>query len=188
MANPVNDFYDFGEFRLDPVRRVLRRGSETVAVTPKAFDTLLVLIEGRDRVMEKDELMRRVWPDAIVEEVGLAKNISALRKALGERLGEHRYIVTVPGRGYRFVADVTVTQPGAGAGGNDPRADAPRADAPVQTPPARTPPVPLRPGPGAMSRPVLVIQRCSPRSHWSWSPRWRRRRTSRMPAARPPRR
>ena len=108
MSRRDNELYVFEEFRLDPVRRVLQRDGETIAVTPKAFETLLALIEGRHRVMDKDELMRRVWPDAIVEEVGLAKHISALRKALGERTGEHRFIVTVPGRGYRFVAGVTV--------------------------------------------------------------------------------
>lgn len=118
MSKPVNDLYVFGEFTLDPVRRLLRRDQETVALPPKAIDTLVALVEGRGEVMEKDELMRQVWGDAIVEEVGLAKNISVLRKALGESLGEHRFIVTVPGRGYRFVADVSLA-PARGAAGGD---------------------------------------------------------------------
>lgn len=118
MSKPVNDLYVFGEFTLDPVRRLLRRDQETVALPPKAIDTLVALVEGRGQVMEKDELMRQVWGDAIVEEVGLAKNISVLRKALGESLGEHRFIVTVPGRGYRFVADVSLAPVRSAAAGD----------------------------------------------------------------------
>jgi TolB-like protein/DNA-binding winged helix-turn-helix (wHTH) protein/Tfp pilus assembly protein PilF len=99
-------FYEFGPFRLDPVKRLLLREGKTVALTPKAFDTLLALVERSGQVMEKDELMRAVWGETIVEEVGLARNVSVLRKALGENPDEHRYIVTVPGRGYRFVERV----------------------------------------------------------------------------------
>jgi DNA-binding winged helix-turn-helix (wHTH) protein/TolB-like protein len=99
-------FYTFGPFRLDPVKRLLLREGAGVSLTPKALDTLLVLIEHRGQVLEKDELMKRLWPDSFVEEANLAVNISALRKALGEQPHEHHYIVTVPGRGYRFVANV----------------------------------------------------------------------------------
>lgn len=99
-------FYEFGSFRLDPRKRLLKRDGELVPLTPKAFDTLLALVEQSGRVMEKGELMRQVWADTIVEEGGLTRNISVLRKALGESLDEHSYIVTVPGRGYRFVATV----------------------------------------------------------------------------------
>jgi DNA-binding winged helix-turn-helix (wHTH) protein/TolB-like protein/Tfp pilus assembly protein PilF len=98
--------YEFGSFRLDPVKRLLFDADKSVPLTPKVFDTLLVLVENRGRVMEKDELMDLLWPDSHVEEANLALNISALRKALGERPSEHRYIVTIPGRGYRFVAPV----------------------------------------------------------------------------------
>src|SRR5262249_39792648 len=74
--------------------------------TPKAIDTLLVLVQNSGRMVGKDELMKQIWPDSFVEEANLAVNISTLRKALGEDRHEHRYIVTVPGRGYRFVAQV----------------------------------------------------------------------------------
>jgi len=98
--------YEFGPFRLDPIRRLLFRDEEPLPLRSKAFDTLLALVRSDGRVIDKDELMREVWADTIVEESGLTRNISELRKTLGESPGERRYIVTVPGRGYRFVADV----------------------------------------------------------------------------------
>lgn len=103
---PANDSYEFGPFRVDPVRRILLRDSGPVALSPKAFEMLLALVENGGEVLEKDELMQRVWPDQFVEEANLTVNMSQLRKALGERPDEHRYIVTIPGRGYRFVASV----------------------------------------------------------------------------------
>jgi DNA-binding winged helix-turn-helix (wHTH) protein/TolB-like protein len=106
MTTPSANLYEFGEFRLDRVKRLLLRDGEVVALPPKAFETLLTLIENRDRVVEKSELMDSIWPDSFVEEANLTQNVSILRKALGERAGEHRYVVTVPGRGYRFVAGV----------------------------------------------------------------------------------
>lgn len=107
MSKPAPSFYEFGPFRLDTVKRLLLRGGAVVQVPPKAFDTLFALIENSDRVVEKSELMAAIWPDSFVEEANLTQNISILRKALGERPGEHSYIVTVPGRGYRFVASVS---------------------------------------------------------------------------------
>ena len=98
--------YEFPPFRLDTVKRYLLRDGANVTLTPKAFELLRVLVENRDRVMTKDELLTAVWPDAIVEEANLAQNVSLARKALGEPAGTHLYIVTVPGRGYRFVAEV----------------------------------------------------------------------------------
>ena len=100
--------YQFGPFRLQVDRRRLLRDGEPVALAPKALETLLALVEQRDRVLTKDELLQRIWGDTVVEEGGLARNISVLRKALGESPDDHRYIVTVPGRGYRFVADAVV--------------------------------------------------------------------------------
>jgi DNA-binding winged helix-turn-helix (wHTH) protein/TolB-like protein/tetratricopeptide (TPR) repeat protein len=101
--------YGFGDFVLDTGRRLLFSADRRqIPLKPKVFDTLFYLLTNNGRIVEKDELMSAVWPDTIVEENNLNKNISALRKALGEALGEHRYIVTVPGRGYQFVADVTV--------------------------------------------------------------------------------
>jgi DNA-binding winged helix-turn-helix (wHTH) protein len=102
-------------------KKLLWRDSEPVALTPKVLDTLLTLIELRDRVVTKDELLERVWRGTVVEEGGLARNISILRKALGEKPDQHTYIVTVPGKGYRFVADVREAA-GAGASAKEARA------------------------------------------------------------------
>jgi len=98
--------YEFGPFRLDPTKRRLLRDGAPVTIQPKALELLLALIERRQQVLGKDELMNLLWPDAIVEESNLTVSMSVLRKALGEQAQEHRYIVTVPGRGYRFVAEV----------------------------------------------------------------------------------
>lgn len=94
--------YEFGEFRLDLAERTLRRAGEAVPITPKALDTLLALIERRGAVVEKDELMRVIWPGTFVEETNLTFNISMLRKALAP----FECIETIPRRGYRFTADV----------------------------------------------------------------------------------
>jgi DNA-binding winged helix-turn-helix (wHTH) protein/tetratricopeptide (TPR) repeat protein len=108
-TNGGKNFFEFAEFRLDPGRRILFRKNEPIPLQPKAFDTLLVLVQHSDRVVSKDELMKLVWPDAFVEESNLTQNIFVLRKTLGERAGEHRFIVTVPGRGYRFAETVRTT-------------------------------------------------------------------------------
>ena len=97
--------YEFGLFRLDPQKRVLLRSSEPVPLTPKAFDTLLVLVQNSERVVSKDDLMKKVWPDSFVEESNISQNIFTLRKALGDA-PETRYIVTIPGRGYQFTERV----------------------------------------------------------------------------------
>lgn len=108
MTEP-QPIYQFGPFSLDPNKRLLWRDAEPLLVAPKVLDTLLVLIEHRARVVGKDELLEQVWGRTVVEEGGLARNISVLRKALGEKPDDHTYIVTVPGKGYRFVADVRET-------------------------------------------------------------------------------
>jgi len=94
--------YQFGSFRIDHVERLLRRGGEVIPLTPKAIETLLVLAAGGGRVVEKEELIRTVWPDSFVEEGSLARNISMLRKALGDG-----YIETIARRGYRFTTPVS---------------------------------------------------------------------------------
>ena len=104
--------YAFGDFRLDVPKRLLLRGGELVSLTPKVFDTLVYLIEHRGSVLSKDDLMSAVWPDTVVEENNLGQNISKLRSVLGESPGDHRWIVTLPGRGYRFVADVKLLASG----------------------------------------------------------------------------
>ncbi|HEX6996229.1 MAG TPA: winged helix-turn-helix domain-containing protein [Gammaproteobacteria bacterium] len=100
--------YEFGGYRLDPVRRVLSRLDGTrVPLKPKAFDTLLCLLEHRGALVTKEHLLEAVWPNVVVEENTLNKNISMVRHVLGESRADHRFIVTEPGRGYRFVAKVT---------------------------------------------------------------------------------
>ncbi|HEX6732271.1 MAG TPA: transcriptional regulator, partial [Pyrinomonadaceae bacterium] len=96
--------YVFGDFRIDVTERVLFGEKGPISLTPKAFDTLLFLVENSGRVLRRDEIMSQVWPDSFVEENNLAQNISALRKLLGP---EGKLIETVPKRGYRFVANVT---------------------------------------------------------------------------------
>ena len=102
-----SQIYEFGEFRIDAAKRLLLRATdEIIPLTPKIFDTLLYLVLNNGKVIDKDELMREIWTDTIVEENNLNKNISVLRRTLGEKPGEHRFIVTVPGQGYKFVAEV----------------------------------------------------------------------------------
>jgi DNA-binding winged helix-turn-helix (wHTH) protein len=98
--------YKFGPYCLDTRRRVLMRGGALVPLPPKAFDILLILVQNSGQEMSKQELMERIWPDSFVEESNLAQNIFLLRRALREEKKEHQYIVTAPGRGYRFVARV----------------------------------------------------------------------------------
>ena len=98
--------YQFGPFTLDGAKRRLLREGEVVRLTPKAFETLLALVEVRGKTIEKDELLKRVWGDTVVEENNLNQSITALRKALGDSRSESQYIATIPGQGYRFVADV----------------------------------------------------------------------------------
>ena len=104
----------FGPFRYDWEQRLLFREGETVPLAPKVAETLRVLLERRGTVVEKAELMRAVWPDTTVEEIGLARNISQLRKALGDESEAGKYIETLPKRGYRFVGEV-VTEDGGPA-------------------------------------------------------------------------
>lgn len=106
MSNEAGHLFSFGPFRLDSRKRVLLRDGQPVTLTPKAVDTLLVLVENAGQLVEKAELMQRVWPDAFVEEGNLSKNIHALRKVLGRGVGRREYVETVPTRGYRFVAEV----------------------------------------------------------------------------------
>ncbi|MGE0132460.1 MAG: winged helix-turn-helix domain-containing tetratricopeptide repeat protein [Blastocatellales bacterium] len=104
MSHQPQHIYEFESFRLDAAERLLLREGEAVPLQPKVFDLLLALVERHGRLLEKDELMKLVWPDTVVEEANLANNISILRKTLGEKGG--RLIETVPKRGYRFVAPV----------------------------------------------------------------------------------
>ena len=129
--------YEFGEFRVDVAQRllVLRAGSRALPLSSRAFDTLVFFLEHPGKLLDKSTLMAAIWPKLVVEENNLNQQISALRRVLGERPEEHRFIVTVPGRGYRFIAPVSLV---AGSGT---ASDAAPAPAPVRPP--RLPPMPL---------------------------------------------
>lgn len=115
MSEQEKNLYEFGPFRLDTSERLLLRDGQPVLLTPKAYETLLLLVRRSGHVIEKDDLMRGVWPDTFVEEANLANNISLLRKALGDGADAQQYIQTIPRRGYRFVAEVR--QPEENTGG-----------------------------------------------------------------------
>lgn len=146
MAIPLREkrFYEFGPFRLDASIPVLVRNGDIVALTPKALDTLLVLLQNAGNVVDKETLIQAVWPSAFVEESNLAQQISALRKALGDGEGAAVHIETVPKRGYRLTGKVMAVQEGAATGeppplnasppnGRDPEA---HAGAPPESGPA----------------------------------------------------
>ena len=108
MTAPPSHAYEFGDFRLDLAeRQLLRRDGTAVPLTPRVFETLRYLVEHSGKLLGKEVLMKAVWPDCIVEENNLTQNISTLRRVFGDSPGSQRYIVTVPGHGYRFVAEVT---------------------------------------------------------------------------------
>jgi TolB-like protein/tetratricopeptide (TPR) repeat protein len=106
MPPNIKHIYQFGPFRLDTEQRLLMRDGEFVTLTHKAIETLCLLVENSGRILEKDEMMRIIWPDTFVEEATLAQNIFTLRRVLGETPLEVHYIETVPKRGYRFIAKV----------------------------------------------------------------------------------
>ena len=105
LPSLISHLYAFGDFSLDATNRVLKKGEKPIALTPKALEILLLLIEHSGQVVCKDELMRTIWPDSFVEESNLTQTVFMLRKALGET-AEQRYILTVQGQGYRFVPEV----------------------------------------------------------------------------------
>ena len=121
MLQSAQGLYEFGSFRLDPSQELLLEGTRKVPLTPKAYQTLLVLVENRGRTLGKDELLQKVWPDAFVEEATLAQNIFTLRKHLRDDRDTAQYIETVPKRGYRFVAEVREVRPPAAVAQPRPR-------------------------------------------------------------------
>lgn len=110
MGKRAEFFYEFGSFRIDPAERLLLREGRIIPLTPKAYETLLALVENSGHVMEKDDLIERIWPDSFVEEGSLARNVSHLRKLLSTRGEGQEFIATLPKRGYRFVAEVRQVQ------------------------------------------------------------------------------
>ncbi|MFY9558375.1 MAG: winged helix-turn-helix domain-containing protein, partial [Blastocatellia bacterium] len=109
MTAPDNRLYEFGPFVLDASSRILLKDGATVRLTPKALETLLVLVQRGMQVVDKEQLLKEVWPDSFVEEGSLSRNIHELRKALGDDSAEPRYIETIPKRGYRFVAPIKIS-------------------------------------------------------------------------------
>ena len=107
MAAQPKQIYEFGPFRLIPSERRLLRDNQPVSLTPKAFDLLVVLVESSGHLIEKAEMLKKIWPDSFVEEANLSVNMTALRRALGEGPEDHQYVETVPRHGYRFVAEVS---------------------------------------------------------------------------------
>src|SRR5271165_1993921 len=103
--------FRFGEFQVDALTRTLQRKGEVVTLNRRAFDVLLYLVRNPGKVIARDELLKNVWPDTFVDENSLAQSISVLRRALEEKPGDNNYIVTLPGRGYQFVAPVEVVLP-----------------------------------------------------------------------------
>jgi Tol biopolymer transport system component/DNA-binding winged helix-turn-helix (wHTH) protein len=106
MSLAVNHLHRFGEFTVDGQQKVLLRNGSPLALAPKVFDTLLILVDNSGRIVEKEELMHCLWPDSFVEESNLTFNIQQLRKALGDNARQPQFIETVPRRGYRFIAEV----------------------------------------------------------------------------------
>ena len=126
--------YEFGSFRLETVERVLERDGRALSVAPKALDVLIVLVENRGRIVEREDLIRKVWPETFVEDNNLAFNISVLRKLLGESVASPQYIETVPKRGYRFIASAAEVPNGRPA----PSDAIPAASTSVPTPGGRS--------------------------------------------------
>src|SRR5580693_2922748 len=122
MDKAVRHLYEFGPFVLDPGERLLRNGAARIELPPRAFDTLLALVENSGRLLEKDALMRTVWHDTVVEENNLTQVVYLVRKALRDGEDGARYIETVPKRGYRFVGEVREFEPSNGHGNGHNRA------------------------------------------------------------------
>src|SRR5580704_12338204 len=106
MFKQPRHLFEFGRFRLDRTERFLFQDGAAVPLSPRLFDTLLVLVENRGHVVQKNDLMQKVWNDVAVEENNLTQSISALRKILGDNVDGPKFIETIPKRGYRFVAPV----------------------------------------------------------------------------------
>src|SRR5215510_15836682 len=109
MSSAGNHLYEFEPFVLDARNGILLNGGATVRLTPRAFQTLLVLVKHASEVVDKEQLMAEVWPDTFVEEGNLSRNIYEIRKALGDDTAEPRYVETIPKRGYRFIAPTKIS-------------------------------------------------------------------------------
>src|SRR3984957_5219207 len=145
MGTSVNHLYEFGTFQLDPPERLLLCDGQPIPMPPKAFDLLVVLVERSGHLVEKEELLKAVWPGSFVEEGNLSVTISVLRKALNDDRGMHKYIETVSKRGYRFVADVREIGEPENVPASPPRLE-PQASIQESTPPQQVAAAVLRSG------------------------------------------
>jgi TolB-like protein/DNA-binding winged helix-turn-helix (wHTH) protein/Tfp pilus assembly protein PilF len=148
MPSLTHHLYRFGEFTLDTQSRLLKRAGAAAPLTPKAFDTLLLLVQNAGRIVTRDELMSAVWPDSFVDESNLTQTIFMVRKALDET-SDRRYILTVQGQGYRFLFPVTESAT------ETQEREGPVAPADAENLPATPPPLPPRSARGWKPR-VLV--------------------------------
>lgn len=127
MSPKTTEYYEFAQFRLDLSQKVLLRDGQPVRLTPKIFDTLEILVENKGRLLEKDELMQKLWQDHFVEEGNLASNIKMLRKALDDDAAHPKFIETVQRRGYRFIAEVRLPNECISPTNKEKMADSPQA-------------------------------------------------------------
>ena len=160
--NREKHLYEFGPFHIDDVERLLFRGEAMIPLTPKATDTLLALVSNPGRVLEKEELIKIVWPDTFVEEGGLARNISMLRKVFGEGTEDVQFIETIPKRGYRFAAHVSQVR------AEVPPEPATELETPPQPPPAAPDP-PRRSGRLAWVLTSLLVLAAVAAAYFYWS-------------------
>src|ERR1700684_2227655 len=116
MSGKTEGIFQFGEFQVDALARSLRRGGTAITLNYRAFDVLFYFVQNPGKALTRDELLKNVWPDTFVDEHSLEQSISVLRRALAEKPGDNRYIVTLPGRGYQFVSAVqAVASKGGGS-------------------------------------------------------------------------
>src|SRR6266436_6959598 len=123
MSQAIEHFYRFGEFTVDADQKVLLFQDKPRPLTPKVFDTLLILVENSGRIVKKEELMNRLWPDTFVEEANLTSNILQLRKSLGDNARQPTYIETVARRGYRFIMPIETDELSQSIAAGDTAAD-----------------------------------------------------------------
>ncbi|HJT66924.1 MAG TPA: transcriptional regulator [Pyrinomonadaceae bacterium] len=109
MSTFSEQFYEFGAFRVDVVNRLLFHEGHSLSLTPKTVETLIALVQNEGELLNKDELLKTIWPDRVVEEGNLTQNIYLLRKTLGKAPDGRDYIETVPRRGYRFIGELRTT-------------------------------------------------------------------------------
>src|SRR5258708_2491567 len=163
MGQPVRRIFAFGSFQLEPEERRLRQDGKFVQLPPKIFDLLVLLVENRGRLLEKEHLLKVLWPDVVVEESNLSVNVSALRRVLSPDGGDTPYIETVPKRGYRFIADVNeVVEP--------PPAVTPDPPAPIALPTSSRRKLMLWLGAAAVVE-ILLVGRSLFLEAWSKPPR-----------------